>query len=410
MGRGDEGGEGHWCKLLPTLNEAQRRWYAAQKAIEMGWGGITHVHEITGMSRPTIAKGMAELRRFKDWPWLSRIRQAGGGRKRLEQHDPGFLAALKRILRDNTAGDPMSRLRWTHKSTRTIAEELTRQGHAVSEYTVCQRLHELGYSLQANRKEKEGRSAPERDQQFRYINRMAQRFASRGEPVISVDAKKKEKIGNLKNPGRTWRKEGDPRRVEVHDFVQRKAIPYGTYDPERNEGFVNVGISHETAEFAVESIRRWWKLAGQRHYPGARRLLICADCGGSNGSRRRGWKFHLQEFAEEFGLSVTVCHYPPGTSKWNKIEHRMFSFISLNWQGKPLVSYQTVVSLIAGTRTRTGLRIKARLDTRAYDKGITVTDEELGEVNLIRHKTFPDWNYTIAPRRGRRGKTHKKSW
>jgi hypothetical protein len=398
-----------WAKLWIGLNEAQRRWHAAHKALELGWGGVRRVHEVTGMSRPTIAKGIRELERVNTWLAEGRIRGPGGGRKPLQEHDPGLVPALKGILKENTAGDPMSALRWTHKSTRTIAEELTRQGHAVSHSTVAQLLDELGYSLQANRKDKEGRSPPERDRQFRYINRQAKRFAAWGQPVISVDAKKKEKIGNLKNPGRTWRKKGDAHKVDVHDFVEHKAIPYGTYDPERNEGFVNVGISHETAEFAVESIRRWWKLAGQQHYPRGRSLLICADCGGSNGSRRRGWKVNLQEFADEFGLRVTVCHYPPGTSKWNKIEHRMFSHISLNWQGKPLVDYQTVVNLIAGTRTRTGLRIRAKLDTREYEKGIPVPDQEMGSLNFERHKTLPEWNYTIAPRRRRSKGSRRKS-
>jgi hypothetical protein len=315
----------------------------------------------------------------------------------LEHHDPTFTKALERIMNESTAGDPMSLLRWTHKSAESIADELTRQGHQTSAMTVWSRLRELDYSLQANRKDKEGLSPPERDKQFRYINRRVKKYVSRGDPVISVDAKKKEKIGDFRNSGREWRKKRDPRKVDVHDFAKQSAVPYGAYDVERNEGFVNVGVSHETAEFAVESIRRWWKLAGRCHYPDAKSLLICADGGGSNGSRRRGWKYNLQRFADEFDVSVTVCHFPPGTSKWNKIEHRMFSFISLNWRGKPLVSYQTVVNLIGATRTKRGLRIKAKLDTNEYEKGIVITQEEMESINIRHHRTHPKWNYTIAP-------------
>jgi hypothetical protein len=386
--------------LLQGLNEAQRRWHAAQKAMELGWGGVTRVHEVTGISRPTIMKGIRELKGLDPLSLLERIRRPGGGRKPLEHHDPGLTRALERIVNENTAGDPMSALRWTHKSTGTIAEELTRQGHGASAMTVSRRLRELGYSLQANRKDKEGFSPPERDRQFRYINRRVKEYASRGEPVISVDAKKKEKIGDFKNSGREWRQTGNPRKVDVHDFAEQNAIPYGAYDLERNEGFVNVGVSRETAEFAVESIRRWWKMVGRRHYPKARSLLLTADGGGGNGSRRKGWKYYLQQFANEFGVSVTVCHFPPGTSKWNKIEHRMFSQISMNWQGRPLVSYQTVVNLIGGTRNKR-LRIKATLDTKEYEKGVEFTKEEMQSINIKRHDIHPDWNYTIAPHRSR---------
>jgi hypothetical protein len=395
--------------ILGRLDEAQARWYVAREALALGRGGIKAMEELTGMSKPTILRGIRELK-VGELPEPGRVRSPGGGRKRVETHDPQLTKALKKIMEQSTAGDPMSLLRWTHKSTRTIAEELTGQGHAVSHATVGQKLRELDYSLQANRKDKEGLSAPERDRQFRYINRQVKKFISRGDPVISVDAKKKEKVGEFKNPGRNWRKKGNPRRVDVHDFAKEKAIPYGTYDTQRNEGFVNVGISSETAEFAVASIRRWWKLAGRRHYPKAKSLLICADSGGSNGSRRRGWKYHLQEFADEFGLSVTVCHYPPGTSKWNKIEHRMFSFISMNWRGEPLVSYETVVKLIGATRTRGGLRIKAKLDTKEYEKGIEITDDQMKTINIDRHKTHPDWNYTIAshpPRKSKRRASKK---
>ena len=295
----------------------------------------------------------------------------------------------------------MSPLRWTNKSTATIAEELARQGHQVSEGTVRQRLHEMDYSLQANKKTKEGYSPPERDEQFRYINRQVKGSFSRGEPVISVDTKKKEQVGNFKNPGKTWRPKGQPKEVNGHDFPnlgEGPAIPRGAYDLGRNEGFVSVGVSRDTAEFAVESLRRWWKLTGRRNYPNAKSLLICADSGGSNATRNRAWKYYLQQLADELQLSITVCHYPPGTSKWNRIEHRMFSFISLNWRGQPLVSYETVVNLIGGTRTRTGLRIKAKLDPSEYEKGIKITDEQMQSIDMTPHKIHPMWNYTIACR------------
>jgi len=390
----------YFLAKLDTLNEAQSRWYVAREAVALGRGGIRAMEKLTGISRPTILRGIRELREG-DLPPTGRVRRPGGGRKRLEQTDRGLTRSLERIMKENTAGDPMSLLRWTNKSTTAIAEELSRQGHPVSHETVRQRLGELGYSLQANRKNKEGLSRPERDRQFRYINRQVKGFLDRGEPVISVDTKKKERVGNFKNAGRTWRLRGRPAEVNVHDFPhlgKGTAVPYGAYDVERNAGFVNVGISSDTAEFAVESLRRWWKLDGRHHYPRAHALLICADSGGSNASRSRGWKYHLQQFADEFGLSVTVCHYPPGTSKWNKIEHRMFSFISINWKGKPLVSYEAVVNLIGGTRTRTGLRIKARLDPRQYEKGLKITDEQMERINIEAHAVHPQWNYTISSR------------
>jgi len=393
--------------ILERLNEAQARWYVAREALAHGRGGVKAMEELTGMSRRTILRGMRELKQGK-LPPQERVRRAGAGRKRLEEDDPRLTKALKKIMEENTAGDPMSLLRWTHKSTRTIAEELTRQGHSASHATVGRKLRELGYSLQSNRKNKEGLSRPERDKQFRYINRQVKKFVSRGDPVISVDAKKKEKVGDFKNPGRNWEKKGNPQEVDVHDFGKEKAIPYGAYDEARNEGFVNVGVSRETSEFAVESIRRWWKLAGRRHYPEAKSLLICADSGGSNGSRRRGWKYHLQEFADEFGLPVTVCHYPPGTSKWNKIEHRMFSFITMNWQGQPLVSYEFILNLIGATRTKGGLRIKVKLDTKEYEKGVEFTDEQMESINIKTHKTHPNLNYTISSPSLRNNKVRKR--
>jgi transposase len=397
--------------ILGRLDEAQARWYVAREALACGRGGIAAMERLTGVSKGRILRGIRELKKGI-LPPKERVRRVGGGRKRLEQNDPELTNALEKIMGESTAGDPMSPLCWTHKSTRTIAEELNRQGHAVSHATVGHKLHELGYSMQSNRKDKEGLSPPERDRQFRYINDQVRKFVSRGDPVISVDAKKKEKVGEFKNPGKTWLPKGQPKKVLSKDFpnlASGTAIPYGAYDPERNEGFVNVGVSNETAEFAVGSIRRWWKLAGRRHYSKAKRLLICADAGGGNGSRRRGWKYHLQEIADEFGISVTVCHYPPGTSKWNKIEHRMFSFISMNWQGEPLVSYETILNLISGTRTRGGLRIKARLDTKEYEKGIEITDEQMESVNIESHAVHPNWNYTICFRTPSRTRNTKST-
>ncbi len=393
--------------ILGRLNEAQARWYVAREALALGRGGIKAMEELTGISRRTILRGIRELKEG-NLPPPDRVRKAGGGRKRLEEGDPRVTRALKKIMAESTAGDPMSLLRWTHKSTRTIAEELTRRGHPVSHATVGRKLHELGYSLQSNRKDKEGVSPPERDKQFRYISRQVKKFITRGDPVISVDAKKTEKVGDFKNPGRNWQKKGHPRKVDVHDFAKQKAIPYGAYDVDRNEGFVNVGVSRETAEFAVESIRRWWKLAGRRHYPKAKSLLLCADCGGGNGNRLRGWKYNLQKFVDEFGIAVTVCHYPPGTSKWNKIEHQMFSFISVNWQGQPLVSYELILKLIGATRTRRGLRIKVKLDPEKYEKGIQIRDDEMESIKIEAHKTHPPWNYTISSRAHRKARVRKR--
>jgi transposase len=390
-----------WLKVLPTLNEAQTRWYVAQKALEVGRGGIQRVHELTGISRPTIIKGLRELREQKRLDASERLRRPGGGRKKIETVDPGVVGALERILDENTAGDPMSLLKWTGKSARRLADEVGRLGHSVGADTVCRLLHDLGYTLQANRKTKEGPSHPDRDTQFRYLNQQVKGHVRRGQPVISVDTKKKERVGEFKNPGRTWRKRGVPAEVNVYDYPDLGigvAVPYGTYDVKRNEGLVNVGTNHDTAEFAVESIRQWWRRFGRRHYPRAKKLLIAADGGGSNGNRNRAWRFHLQRFSDETGLAITVCHYPPGTSKWNKIEHRMFSFISLNWKGQPLVSYETVVNLIGTTTTRTGLRVKARLDRRQYQSGVKVPKKEMEQLRIIPHGTLPRWNYTIRPR------------
>jgi hypothetical protein len=308
---------------------------------------------------------------------------------------------VKEIVEETTAGDPMSLLRWTSKSTRVIAEELTRSGHPVSSVTVGRCLVDMGYSLQGNVKTREGPQHPNRDAQFHYLNRQVKAYVRTGDPVISVDTKKKELVGAFRNAGRTWRRKGKPRQVNVYDFPSQsvgKAIPYGAYDIALDRAVVNVGITHETGEFAVESIRRWWRLDGSAHYRGARRLLICADSGGGNGSRRRDWKIELQQLCDEIRMPITVCHYPPGTSKWNKIEHRLFSFISLNWKGKPLVNYETIVNLIGGTRTRSGLTVKAVLDTNLYETGVEVSAEEIQDLRLRRHKVHPDWNYTLSPR------------
>lgn len=387
-------------RVLKTLNEAQARWYVAREALARGRGGLKGMSELTGMSRPTILKGIRELQAKTRLQTGNRVRAAGGGRKRVDDADPGFGRALERIMAENTAGDPMSLLRWTNKSTARIAEELTQVGHAASDETVRRKLLEMEYSLQVNRKTLAGSSPVERDEQFRYINRLVKQRLRRGDPVLSVDTKKKERVGNFKNPGRTWRPQGQPSAVNIYDFPhlgEGPAIPYGAYDVGRNQGFVNVGISHDTAEFAVESLRRWWRLIGRRHYAKATGLLLCADGGGSNGFRNRGWKYHLQQLADALGLEVTVCHYPPGTSKWNKVEHRLFSYISLNWQGRPLVSYETVVNLIGATRTKAGLRVKAALDAGAYELGVKIPDVEMERLNLQPHRTLPQWNYTLRP-------------
>lgn len=387
-------------KMLDSLSEAQSRWYVATKAIEYGYGGIREMSRLTGMSQTTIIKGIKEVKSRKKLGAGERVRGPGGGRKSLAEKDSVLSGALERILEENTAGDPMKWLKWTTKSEHTIAEALNRQGHAISYRTVGRMLHALGYSLQSNRKGLEGVSPPGRDEQFRYINRSITGFGRRKQPVISVDAKKKELVGNFRNTGRTWRKKGEPAEVNVYDFEylgEGKAIPYGTYDIAMNVGFVNVGITADTAEFAVESIRRWWERLGRKHYHECSELLICADSGGSNGRNRRGWKYYLQQFATETGLAITVCHLPPGTSKWNRIEHKLFSFISKNWEGKPLITYRVVISLIRGTMTRKGLKVYARLDRRQYETGRKFTDEDMKRVKLKPHSVFPEWNYTILP-------------
>lgn len=402
MGSALPDSEKYWLKVLSTLNEYQARLFVAQKALEIGRGGVTCVARLTGLSKPTILKGASELKGRA--PLLpaeaGRVRRPGGGRKKLEQIDPQIRRHLERILEETTAGDPMSPLKWTSRSTRALAEELTHRGHPMSWVTVARLLREMGYSLQASVKTIEGPQHPDRDAQFRYIDARVKSFLRAGHPVVSVDTKKKELIGAFRNAGRTWHPAGQPPSVFVHDFPhlgEGKAIPYGTYDVAQDRALVNIGMTHDTAEFAVESIRRWWRMLGRRHYPDAQRLLICADAGGSNGNRLRAWKLHLQRLANEMAVPITVCHYPPGTSKWNKIEHRLFSFISIHWKGQPLVSYQAVVNLIGSTRTRTGLKVKAVLDTRGYGTGQEVSPQQIRELQLRGHSFHPDWNYTLSP-------------
>lgn len=384
------------------LDERGRRFWAAAEASELGRGGVSVVARATGLSRTTIYQGMAELHGDKKSPVLTRerIRAVGGGRRPLTQKDPQILALLERLVDPTTRGDPESPLRWTCKSTRQLADVLRDQGHVIGRQKVSELLGQLGYSLQANRKTREGSDHLDRDQQFEYINAQVKAQQSGSQPVISVDTKKKELVGDFKNAGRDWRPKGEPQEVRTHDFMDEelgKVNPYGVYDQTANAGWVNVGTDHDTAEFAVESIRRWWLHMGAERYPDARELLITADGGGSNGYRLRLWKVALQGFANTTRLTVRVCHFPPGTSKWNKIEHRMFSFISLNWRGQPLVSHEVIVNLIGSTRTRTGLTIRAALDTDTYPTGVKVSDEDLSKVNLTRASFHGEWNYSIAP-------------
>ena len=389
--------------LLPEMDERLRRQWAAAEARELGWGGVSLVARATGLSRPTITAGMQELDRpeAERTAQATRVRRPGGGRPPLTATDPGLLAALESLVEPVTRGDPESPLRWTCKSTRRLAEELARQDHRVGPRTVAALLHAAGYSLQANRKTREGSRHPDRNAQFEFINASVARFVLADQPAISVDTKKKELVGDFKNGGREWRPAGDPEEVRVHDFLDKalgKAIPYGVYDMVHNQGWVSVGIDHDTARFAANSIRRWWYEMGQARFPGASELLITADGGGSNGTRNRLWKVSLQELADELGLRLLVGHFPPGTSKWNKIEHRMFCHITQNWRGKPLRSLAVVVNLIGNTTTRAGLKVRAELDTNSYPTGIEVSDEELAAVNIKRARFHGDWNYTISPR------------
>jgi transposase len=385
--------------LSGELSERARRRWAAVEAVSLGRGGISVVSAATGLAHSTIRRGILELD-AGEAPPAGRQRRAGAGRKRADVRDPGLKAALERLVEPGSRGDPQSPLRWTCKSTRRLAQELTTQGHAVGPSTVRHLLKEAGYSLQANRKTREGKAHPDRDAQFRYINGRVKAQQRRGQPAVSVDTKKKETLGDLKNAGQTWRPKGRPVEVDTHDFpdpLKGKAVPYGVYDLRHNEAWVSVGISSDTAEFAVESIRCWWKRLGRRRHRQATRLLITADSGGSNSSRNRLWKVELQALSDETGLEIEVCHFPPGTSKWNKIEHRLFCHVTRNWQGQPLETHEVVVNLIGSTTTEAGLKVYAELDGATYEKGRKVSDQALAEVNLKPSRFHGEWNYLIRP-------------
>jgi len=402
----EEGIRRKFQALGSRFDERTRRLWAAAEAEEIGRGGPAIVARATGMSLQTIAAGRKELAGESDagaGDGLQRVRKPGGGRKKATDLDPTLKADLERLVEPVTRGDPESPLRWTCKSLRRLAAELNDQGHKTSHRMVGELLQEAGYSLQANSKTLEGGDHPDRNAQFGHIARRVQRQMTAGNPVISVEAKKKEPVGNFKNPGRERRPKGTPEKVRVYDFVipeLGRATPYGVYDLARNEAWVSVGVDHDTAEFAVETIRRWWKTMGQEAYPHAKSLLITADGGGSNGSRLRPWKIELQKLADELGFPIHVSHLPPGTSKWNKIEHRLFSFVSQNWRGKPLVSHEVIVNLIAATTTKTGLVVRSAVDQGTYPRGIKISDGELAEVKLREHKFHGEWNYTIAPSTG----------
>ncbi len=390
--------------LRPLMNERLRRHWAACETLTLPRGGATLVAQATGLSRTTIWAGRKELRRQAELSpeaiQPERIRAPGGGRPLVEVGDSTVIRDLQALVEATTRGDPQSPLRWTCKSTRNLAEELNRLGHCVSHVTVAALLHDLDYSLQANRKTKEGKEHPDRDAQFEHINRQVRAFQRQGQPVVSVDAKKKELVGDFKNPGQEWHRRGHPEEVRAKDFPDKhlgKVVPEGVYDLTHNQGWLSVGIDHDTADFAAESIRRWWQEMGLPLYPRATRLLITADAGGSNGYRSRLWKVALQRLADAVGLQISVCHFPPGTSKWNKIEHRLFCYITKNWRGKPLSSRAVVVNLIGQTKTRAGLQVRAELDTNAYPTGQKVSDEELAAVHLTPDAFHGEWNYTITP-------------
>ena len=386
-------------QMWPHLNERSRRMLAGAEALQIGYGGVSLVSQACGLSRVTVTKAIREL---QETPIAEgRIRRSGGGRRPLTELDPGLTSALEALVEPMTRGDPMSPLRWTCKSTRTLARELTRAQHPISHEKVAQLLWDKGYSLQGNRKTEEGEDHPDRDAQFRHINREVKRALAKGQPVISVDTKKKELVGNFANKGRQWRGKMAAEHVQSHDFPDPtvpRAYPYGIYDLGQNTGFVNVGTDHDTATFAVASIRGWWRHEGRHLYPATDRLLITADGGGSNGYRLKLWKWELQQLADQLGLTMAVCHFPPGTSKWNKVEHRLFSFITSNWRGEPLRDYQTVVRLIAGTTTAKGLTVQCRLDRRRYNVGRKVTAEEMSTINITPLRFHGEWNYIIRPR------------
>jgi transposase len=391
-----------FAALERVLDEKSRRLVVAAESKALGPGGISAVSQATGVSRQVIRQGLKELAQPPSDP-VGRIRRPGGGRKKARLKDPTLVADLEKLVESTTRGDPESCLRWTCKSVRRLAEELNQMGHSVSYPVVAELLHEMEYSLQANRKTKEGDSHPDRNAQFEHINAKVIRYIGLKQPVISVDTKKKELVGDFKNGGQEWKSKGKPERVRVHDFLIKelgRAAPYGVYDIAQNTGWVSVGVDHDTASFAVETIRRWWQAMGKEKYPQAKQLLITADGGGSNGSRLRLWKLELQMLADETGLAIAVSHFPPGTSKWNKIEHRLFSFISKNWRGQPLVSLKVIVSLIAGTTTRKGLKVHAEIDHRSYPSGIEVPDDQMKQINLRRDDFHGEWNYEILPRAG----------
>jgi hypothetical protein len=386
--------------LAPVLDERARRRFAAAEAMSAGRGGVSAVTRATGVARSTIGRGLAELRSGGTLD-TGRVRRPGGGCKPLIETDTSLLNDLRSLVEPDTRGDPQSSLLWTCKSLTKLTRGLREMGHKIGRTLVGELLHKLEYSLQGNRKTLEGSKHPDRDAQFRYINGCVNKALAAGAPAISVDTKKKELVGDFRNAGREWRPKGSPEEVRVHDFVipeLGRAAPYGVYDIAANAGWVSVGIDHDTGAFAVNAIRSWWKLMGRERYPGASTLLITADGGGSNGSRVRLWKLELQKLADELGLTITVCHLPPGTSKWNRIEHRLFSFITGNWRGKPLVSHQVIVQLIAATTTKTGLTVRCELDQNTYPAGIKVSDAEIEAVNLIRHDFHGEWNYTISPK------------
>ena len=390
-----------YAALGPVLDERGRRRFAAAEALAAGRGGVTAVARITGIARSTIDRGLAELRgEAEPDAALDRVRRKGGGRRPLVVTDPTLLTDLKDLVEPTTRGDPTAPLLWTAKSLRNLAAGLRELGHRIGHNVVADLLRDLGYSLQANRKTREGTNHPDRNAQFGYINRKVKQALAVREPAISVDTKKKELVGDFKNGGREYRPKGQPEPVRVHDFIipeLGRAAPYGVYDIADNAGWVSVGIDKDTASFAVNSIRRWWQTMGRARYPHATKLLITADCGGSNGVRVRLWKRELQNLANELGIAITVCHLPPGTSKWNRIEHRLFSFITQNWRGKPLVSHQAIVQLIAATTTDTGLKVRSEIDRNTYPAGVKVTDDEMDAINILRHQFHGDWNYTIRP-------------
>jgi transposase len=385
--------------LALALNERQRRLWAGVEATQLGYGGMLIVMRATGLSYNTVARGMREVAQPVSLS-AARVRQSGGGRKATVSADPTLRQVLDGLVEPLARGDPESPLRWTCKSTRNLARELKARGYEISHATVAALLQDMGYSLQANRKTREGSHHPDRNAQFEYINQQTRAALAAGQPAISVDTKKKELVGDFKNGGREWRPKGRPEEVRVHDFIDPslgKAIPYGVYDLARNTGWVSVGIAHDTAAFAVATIGRWWKKMGRQVYPQAQRLLITADSGGSNGARVRLWKLKLQGLANRTGLAITVCHFPPGTSKWNKIEHRLFSFIGKNWRGRPLLSHVTIVNLIAATCTEKGLKVKCELDANTYQTEVRVSDAQMSSINLVAAPFHGEWNYTIRP-------------